>query len=131
MEFGRFSELKRGFFGIRRKPVLRSSKKIASFASFSVDVVECANPAFDQAFDLLKRLRHEITEEDYHASQILDRTYGFFLRVSRVVSIADSVSGRSEKELSYRKRFADLSVFHQTGTFETVCRDSRIFRTRH
>lgn len=94
------THLNEGFSETKESPFYHLQKKIASFASFSVNVVECANPAFDQAFDLLKRLRDEITEEDYHASQILDRIYGFFLRVSRVVSITESVAGKTEEELS-------------------------------
>ena len=103
------ANLNEDFSETEESPFYGLSKKIASFASFSVNIVECANAAFEQAFDLLKRLRDEITEEDYHASQILDRTYGFFLRVSRVVSVTDSVSGRSEKELS--AIVSDLQTF--------------------
>ncbi len=94
------THINEGFSETEESPFYHLQKKIASFASFTVNVVECANLAFDQAFDSLKRLRDEITEEDYHASQILDRIYGFFLRVSRVVSITESVAGKTEVELS-------------------------------
>ena len=94
------AHINQDFSETEESPFYNLQKKIASFASFAVNVVECANPAFEQAFNLLKRLRDEITEDDYHASQILDRIYGFFLRVSRIVSITDSISDKSEKELS-------------------------------
>lgn len=94
------SRLNEGFSETEESPFYRLQKKIASFASFAVNVVECANFAFEKAFNLLKRLRDEITEEDYHASQILDRIYGFFLRVTRIVTVTNLVSGRTESELS-------------------------------
>lgn len=79
------------FYGLRRK--------IASFASFGVETVECRNLGFERAFDVLNRVRREVTDEDYHATQILDRMFAFFLRVSRLVSITDSITAKSEKEL--------------------------------
>lgn len=97
------------FSETEESPFYNLQKKIASFASFAVNVIECANPALESAFDLLKRLRDEITEDDYHASQILDRIYGFFLRVSRIVSITDAISDKSETELA--AIVSDLQTF--------------------
>lgn len=103
------AHVNQGFSETEESPFYNLQKKLDSFASFAVNIIECANPAFEQAFSLLKRLRDEITEDDYHASQILDRIYGFFLRVSRIVSITDSISDKSEKELSVI--VSDLQTF--------------------
>lgn len=97
-----FSEAEESpFYGLR--------KKIASFASFGVETIECRNPAFERAFDLLNRVRREVTDEDYHATQILDRMFMFFLRVSRLVSVTDAITAKSEKELSSIEN--DLQTF--------------------
>lgn len=81
-------------------PFYQISKKIESIASFEAEIVECSNSAFDQAFDLLNRLRREVTDDDYHASQILDRLFGFFIRVSRLVSVSQCTEQKSANELS-------------------------------
>lgn len=92
-----------------KSPFYQFSKKIASFASFKVNVTECSNDSFSLAFDLMNRLRREMTEEDYHASQILDRMFAFFLRVTRLVSFSDSSADKSARELASIE--ADLSTF--------------------
>ncbi|CAN5624203.1 hypothetical protein BH24ACI2_BH24ACI2_15150 [soil metagenome] len=81
-------------------PFYHILKNNAAFASFDVKIIECVNEALDGAFDLLNFLRHKTDKEDYHASQILDRLFIYFLKVSRLVSVTDSISEKSEKELS-------------------------------
>lgn len=94
---------------VEGSPFYGLQKKIASFASFVVETVECRNPAFERAFDLLNRVRRAVTDEDYHATQILDRMFMFFLRVSRLVSITDAITAKSEKDLSLIE--SDLQTF--------------------
>lgn len=94
---------------VEESPFYGLQKKIASFASFGVETVECQNPGFERAFDLLNRVRREVTDEDYHATQILDRMFMFFLRVSRLVSITDAITEKSESELSLIEN--DLQTF--------------------
>jgi hypothetical protein len=94
---------------VEESPFYGLQKKIASFASFGVETVECRNSAFERAFDLLNRMRRKVPDVDYHATQILDRMFMFFLRVSRLVSITDSIAEKSEKELSSIE--SDLQTF--------------------
>ena len=54
-------------------------------------------------------MRREITDEDYHASQILDHTYAFFSRASRLVSAATQVKEKSDRQIASIE--TDLQTF--------------------
>lgn len=101
--------LHKDFKVVEESPFFDLTKKLDSFASFDAEVIDCSNTAFEEAFELLNDIRREITEEDYHASQILDHTYDFFRRASRLVAAAKQIIEKSERQIASIE--TDLKTF--------------------
>lgn len=127
-------------------PFYHLTKKIESFASFDAEVIDCSNPAFEKAFELLNQIRREINDEDYHASQILDQIYGFFSRASRLVAAADQIKEKSNNHISsietnlqtfryylkpeFYEIFAQIVEFLKQGTADLNGENSKPARLR-
>ncbi len=80
-------------------PFFHLQKQIASFATFDVEVIDCSNPALEKSFGLLKQAERELTDDDFQASEILSRTFGLFIGISRSVSDLPLTSDRYETAL--------------------------------
>ncbi|MEJ7848382.1 MAG: DrmE family protein [Pyrinomonadaceae bacterium] len=75
-------------------------RKINTFVDFEIKTALCSNSKLEESYELLDALKSVITEDDYHAIQIIEQLFFILIRVTRIVVITGSISAEIKNKLS-------------------------------